>query len=237
MSANPRGDHDWLNKIQRRERFADFAFTLARIDWHYFTTHTFKNPLPREYERKAMFWRWASEVSKVCKVPLKNLLIALRCEQGESGGRPHLHALIGGVPSCNMMALRSQMYRAWLMTSSGATGDFRLYNRSLRGADYICKCLSGGANAYEINKFSIAEETTLSQSVFTLIRTLDATNERRYAQIMRKDRRVVNTGGAVRLAAMPAASSTESSIRDITASATVPGLSHPAPSMRAILDV
>jgi hypothetical protein len=140
-----------------------------------------------------MFWRWASEVSKVCNVPLKNLLIALRCEQGEIGARPHQHGLIGGVPSCNKMALRSQMMRWWKIIATNGDADFRIYDRSLAGADYVCKCL--GANAYEINKFSIAEETTLSQSVFSLIRTLDATNERRFSKLMRKERQVAKVLG------------------------------------------
>ena len=50
----------------------------------------------------------------------------------------------------HMMSLRSQMMRSWKIISGNANGDFRLYDRSLTGVDYICKCL--GANAYEINK-------------------------------------------------------------------------------------
>jgi len=59
MSAHPRADHSWMDKIHRRERFADFAYTLARINWDFFTTHTFKNPLPRESVRK-----WLDEATK-----------------------------------------------------------------------------------------------------------------------------------------------------------------------------
>jgi len=206
------------------------------VDWGFFTTHTFKNPLPRSRERVAMFWRWASDVSKICKVPLKNLLIALRCEQGEIGARPHLHALIGAVPSCNMMVLRSQMMRLWLMASHGGTGDFRLYNPSLAGADYICKCL--GANAYEISKFSVAEETTLSQSVFSLIRTLDATDDRRFRKLIRKDRTVANVKGSTQNFPLGVnAAPVTSSLQHITSSATVAGLVHPAPLMRSALGV
>ncbi len=170
MANNPRADHDWLDKIRRRERFADFAYTLARVDWDFFTTHTYINPIPKPYTRVNMFWRWASDVSKICKVPLKDLLIALRCEEGEIGARPHLHALVGGVPSCNKMSLRSQMMRSWKIIANNGDADFRLYDRSLAGADYVCKCL--GAKAYEINKFSIAESTTLSDSVITPIEVL-----------------------------------------------------------------
>jgi hypothetical protein len=76
---------------------------------------------------------------------------------------PYTPKWFAAVTTCNMMSLRSQMMRCWKIISGNAEGDFRLYDRSLMGADYVCKCL--GANSYEINKFSIAEETTLSDSV------------------------------------------------------------------------
>ena len=140
-----------------------------------------------------MFWRWASDVSKVCGVPLKNLLIALRCEQGEIGARPHLHALVGAVAGRNMMSLRSRMFRQWKIIANNADADFRPYDRSLAGADYVCKCL--GANAYEVDKFSLAEQTTLSDSVISLIRMLDANSERRYDEHKRKERQVARLRG------------------------------------------
>jgi hypothetical protein len=130
---------------------------------------------------------------KISGVPYKDLLIAVRGELGEIGGRPHFHCLLGGVTTCNMMSLRSQMFRSWKIISGNADGDFRLYDRSLMGADYVCKCL--GANSYEINKFSIAKETTLSDSVISLIRVLDAKSGRRCCEIERKDRQVAKAGG------------------------------------------
>jgi hypothetical protein len=210
MSANPRADKFSMAKIHRRERFADFAYTLARIDWDFFITLTFKNPLPRESVRKAMFWRWCRDVSKISGVPYKDLLIALRGELGEIGGRPHFHGLLKVATTCNMMSLRSQMMRCWKIISGNADADFRLYDRSLAGADYVCKCL--GANSYEINKFSIAEETTLSDSVISLIRVLDAKSGRRCCEIERKNRQVAKAAGFNQV--VPAGGS----IRDITAS-------------------
>jgi hypothetical protein len=124
MPANPRVDHAWKDKILRRERFADFAYTLARINWDFFTTHTYKNPLPRPVVRGAMVWRWCQDVSKFSGVPYKNLLIALRRERGEIGDRPHEHCLIGGLTSCNMMAVRSQMMRSWKIISGKAVAEF-----------------------------------------------------------------------------------------------------------------
>jgi len=229
MQRNPRADHASLDKILRRERFTDFAFTLARVNWQFFLTHTYSNPLPKGCVRGAMFWRWCRDVSEFSEVPYKDLLIALRCERGEIGGRPHLHSLVGGLTSCNMMAVRSQMIRAWKRVANNGHLDCRLYDRSLAGADYLCKCL--GANAYELSKFTIADETTLSHSVFSVIRNMDASGERRCCELIRKNRQVANWSGSAQV------SPDRSSIQHTTASVTVHGLSQPSPSNYKTLGV
>jgi hypothetical protein len=219
MANNPRADHFWKEKLQKRERFADFAYTLARIDWQLFTTHTFKNPMPRLSVQYDMYYRWLYQVSKVSKVPYGRILMALRGENGERGGRHHFHSLLGGVATGNIMTLRSQMMRLWKMTSGNADGDFRIYDGSLAGADYICKCLTG-ANEYELNKYSLAEETTLSKSVFRVVRTLDEMADRRCGKLNRKNGQVSNVGGHK----PPAQHGSGVMIRPESASAGLPGI-------------
>ena len=102
-----------------------------------------------------------------------------------------------------MMSLRSQMMRSWKILNGNADADFRLYDRSLAGADYICKCL--GANSYEVNKYSLAEETTLSDSVISLIRVLDAKGDRRCREVTRKYGQVAKVPGNTQVS--PGASS------------------------------
>jgi hypothetical protein len=92
------------------------------------------------------------------------------------------------------MTLRSQMMRLWKITSGNADGDFRIYERSLAGADCVCKALTG-ANEYELNKYSLAEETTLSKSVFRVVRTLDEMADRRCGKLNRKNGQVQNVAG------------------------------------------
>ena len=220
MANNPRADHFWKEKLQKRERFADFAYTLARIDWQLFTTHTFKNPMPRLSVQYDMYYRWLYQVSKVSKIPYGRILMALRGENGEIGGRHHFHSLLGGVATGNIMTLRSQMMRLWKMTSGNADGDFRIYDGSLAGADYICKCLTG-ANEYELNKYSLAEETTLSKSVFRVVRTLDEMADRRCGKLNRKNGQVSNVTGHK----PPAQHGSGVSIRPESASAGLPGIS------------
>lgn len=229
---NPRADHNWRAPIAQRERFSDFAHTLARVDWDLFTTFTFTNPLPKPYVRGAMVWKWFRTVSEIGEVPYKNMLIALRREHGEIGGRPHFHGLIGGLTSCNMASLKSQMIRAWKTIANNGHLDCRRYDRSLAGADYICKCL--GANAYELSKFTIADETTLSESVISLARVLAAKSDRRCCEVARKERQVARVNGAIdvngRMGCI--ASPVAGSIKDITVSAVAGGLDHPAPRMQ-----
>ena len=229
MANNPRADHFWKEKLQKRERFADYAYTLARIDWQFFTTHTYKNPMPRLSVQYDIYYRWLYQVSKVSKVPYGRILMALRGENGERGGRHHFHSLLGGVATCNIMTLRSQMMRLWKITSGNADGDFRIYDRSLAGAEYVCKALTG-ANEYELNKYSLAEETTLSKSVFRVVRTLDEMADRRCGKLNRKNGQVQKLAGhktpaqneldaKMRSSSVPVGLPGSSMLRDITASA------------------
>lgn len=150
--------------------------------------------MPRLSVQYDMYYRWLYQVSKVCKVPYGRILMALRGENGERGGRHHFHSLLGGVATGNIMTLRSQMMRLWKITSGNADADFRIYDRSLAGADYFCKALTG-ANEYELNKYSLAEETTLSKSVFRVVRTLDEMADRRCGKLNRKNGQVMNVTG------------------------------------------
>jgi hypothetical protein len=65
----------------------------------------------------------------------------------------------------------------WKRSTGGARIDVRQYDRSQAGAEYICKCL--GANAYELGKYNLALDVTLSDSVIRLIRGIDSSGERR----------------------------------------------------------
>jgi hypothetical protein len=52
-----------------------------------------------------------------------------------------------------------------------------------------------GAKEYELNKYSLAEETTLSKSVFRVVRTLDEMADRRCGKLNRKNGQVQNVTG------------------------------------------
>jgi len=167
MANNPRADRDWLNKIQQRERSGDFAWSLSKIDWDTFSTLTFPDPVPREKIAYGMVWRWCRTLSEVSGVSYNRLLISVRGEYGEQNGRFHFHVLVGGTTARNITTFCHQSVFNWKAISNMGRTDVRPYNRSLAGAEYICKCL--GANAYEVGKFNLADSVTLSKSVFKLL--------------------------------------------------------------------
>jgi len=177
---NPRIDKDWREPIRRSEVVTDYGISLARIQWDFFATMTFAGNVPKTHIAYGLAFRWLQELAKVSHVPYKRLLIALRGEEGESRGRFHFHCLIGGTFTRNYRALLHQSEWLWKIQTGGARVEVRQYERSLAGAEYVCKCL--GANAYELNKYSFANSVTLSASVVRLIAGIDASGERRSGQ-------------------------------------------------------
>ena len=177
MAKNPRIDRDWRDPIRRSETATDFGLSLARIQWDFFATPTFKGTVPRTNIAYGMAYRWLQEIAKVSGVPYNRLLMALRGEEGERNGRFHFHCLVGGTLTRNYHTLQHQAEWLWKHQTGGARVDVRQYDRSLAGADYVAKCL--GANAYELGKYSFANTVTLSASVIRLIAGMDASGDRR----------------------------------------------------------
>ena len=178
MAHNPRIDRDWRDPWLRSGRSADYAITLARVQWDLFTTPTFKGCVPRPNIAFGLVYRWCRGIAEHSGVPYKNLLLAIRGEYGEKNGRFHLHCLIGGTHTRNNQSLCHWSEWSWKHLTSGARIDCRQYDRSQAGAAYVAKCLNGG-NAYELGKYNLADSVTLSLSVFSLIRGLDESGERR----------------------------------------------------------
>src|ERR1039458_6372622 len=176
-SKNPRIDRDWREPIRKSEVATDFGISLARVQWDFFATPTFAGKVPRTQIAFGLAFRWLQDTAKVCRVPYNRLLIALRGEGGEEKGRFHFHCLVGGTATRNYHSLTHRLDHLWKFSTGSARVEIRQYDRSLAGADYVCKCL--GANAYELNKYSFANTVTLSASVIRLIAGIDASGDRR----------------------------------------------------------
>ena len=193
MARNPRPDPLSWDKIQLAERRGDFAWTLSRVAWDLFITLSFRDPVPRPAICYGMAYRFFRAAGEVTAVPYNRLLIALRGELGEINGRFHFHALLGGTATRNAITLSHQLERQWRIISGNAIPQVRPYDRTLAGAEYVAKCL--GANRYELGKYNLADEVTLSHSVLAVIRAMDAKGRRRRDELMRRNGQVMKASG------------------------------------------
>jgi hypothetical protein len=150
---------------------------LARVQWDLFCSPTFRGSVPRPPIAYGLVYRWCQDLAKHCQVPYNRQLLAVRGEVGEWKGRFHVHCLVGGTYTRNYETLCHYGEWLWKRSTGGARIDCRQYDRSQAGADYVCKCL--GANAYELEKYNLALDVTLSESVIRLIRGIDSSGERR----------------------------------------------------------
>jgi hypothetical protein len=73
--------------LASKELADNFAYTLARVRWDVFGTLTFKGCVPRLSVAYSHAWRHFRQAAKFTAQPYDQLLIALRAELGEKGGR------------------------------------------------------------------------------------------------------------------------------------------------------
>ena len=154
-----------------KESSDNFAYTLDRIRWDVFGTLTFKGCVPRRGIAYGHAWRHFRQAAELTGQPYARLLIALRDELGEATGRFHFHYLLGGTETRNAITLAHRLEHAW-KGQTGAFAKVRPYDCSQAGVPYITKCLSG-ADVYEMNKYISADQVTLSNSVYRVIRSLE----------------------------------------------------------------
>lgn len=148
-----------------------FAFALARLHWDVFGTLTFCGRVPRPHVAYGHAWRHIRYACRLSGSRYSRLLVALRGERGELGGRFHFHYLLGGLKATNVTTLCHRLERAWTRQTGARSVSVRPYDHALAGVPYILKCL-GGANAYELSKFGSAEtEVTLSASCVRVVRS------------------------------------------------------------------
>jgi len=155
-----------------RELADNFAYTLARVRWDVFGTLTFKGTVPRPSVAYGHAWRHFRHAAKLLARPYDQLLIALRAELGEKGERFHFHYLLGGTQACNVITLCHQLRHSWMGQTGATERMIRPFDHSQAGVAYVTKCLNG-ADVYEMNKFVSADEVTLSNSVYRVIRSLE----------------------------------------------------------------
>ena len=145
------------------------TYTLQRVHWQFFGTLTFRSVKVPERVRLTMFFAFVRSACRWHKFPFRKCLWALRQEPGEITGRLHFHFLIAGLPLYAVQVATCMSLKAQWEKLGGGMARVREYDSRKQGLDYTLKCLkveNGGANLYEVGKFSYsADEVMLSNSI------------------------------------------------------------------------
>lgn len=139
------------------------SFNLAKIDWDFFGTLTFRKVPNRALRKKCIFHYLRSVARAYGSRDWKwDLQWAVRHEFGEMTHRPHFHFLLKMKTDhtwSNATAAAHHLEWIWQEEVAGSAGfaDVRTYDPSLSGAEYIMKADQGwftsAANQYEMTKF------------------------------------------------------------------------------------
>jgi len=145
---------------------------LSRVAWDLFGTITFQGKVPRPNKAFGQAWEHFRCASRLTGTRYDHLLIALRWERGEIGGRPHFHYLLGGTLTSNRMSLSKMLEREWVVRTGGFP-EIRPFDISRNGCAYVSKCMDitgSGGDIFELRKFDRAEVVVVSSSVVRIIR-------------------------------------------------------------------
>ena len=145
---------------------------LAAVTWQYFCSFSLRSEKHCARFGPQMFVALVRIQARSFGLHFSRVLWCLRRELGESTGRPHLHAVIAGLPPFaggrNCLALMSQ----W-ESLGGGIARVSVYNSSLDGLDYILKgsgltestAKRWAGDYHELSKFGGSCDVTLSKSV------------------------------------------------------------------------
>lgn len=129
--------------------------------WCQFGTLTFLGKAaPSHGFRRKMAFAWLRTMATMADLDFSRLIWCLRDEQGEKTGRHHFHVLLGRTRLPLSPGTNFRLMAAWERLGGGMA-RVKTFNRSLAGAEYVSKCLSGestrGESAYELDKFGWTE--------------------------------------------------------------------------------
>ena len=156
-------------------------FSLAKVEWQFFGTLTFREPFLRAresgkggYQRFCKFQKFGRLLSASLNYSERNWerlnVNCLRLEPGEIGGLWHYHFLMAGLPvqtvnrgTCKFLE------HVWRELCRGGFCKIRVFDTQQNGVAYISKCLDP-RDKYEFNKFGLAQSLTFSPSCVSAIR-------------------------------------------------------------------
>jgi len=153
--------------------YAEGTFTdcLRRVKWQAFVTFTFKGTVPNRHRALAMFRNWCDTIES--SLECRGWYWFCRPELGETTGRFHLHALIGGLPPRALYAFESGTRNKVCVWLARACGFGLVTTRLMQSDDDALSYVgySDPSNAYESLKTARTTEPTLSPKLLRLLRS------------------------------------------------------------------
>lgn len=162
-------------------------YQLTRIRWQFFGSLTFRVAELPERVRLSMWFTAARKTAENFGLYFPTLPWCLRQEEGETTGRRHFHVLLGGLPSRAVTKSTNFALMAGWESVGGGMARYRIFDRTLNGVDYVCKCLGmSGADVYESAKFgSKSSGLMLSKGAEKILQRV-IREERRHVQRLDK---------------------------------------------------
>lgn len=162
-------------------------YTVARIEWQFFGTLTFKQERLPDRVRASMLFAFLRTCAGYYRVHFKKTLWCGRMEAGEMAARLHYHVLMAGFPPHAVQTRTCFAFmEAWRKVHGGHP-QVRVFNPNLDGVDYVLKgageaVLRYEGNDYELTKFGTADKVTFSESCLLAMRAgVDRRNTSRRA--------------------------------------------------------
>lgn len=159
-------------------------YQLKLVSWTYFCTFTWSaSQLGSVRSRESQIWdffrEWVEYERNETQLPQVNLArtpIVIRWERGETGDRPHAHALIQCTLRGQLTACFYRMHQ-WNTVHGYGFARIRLYDGVTNFADYCAQGLTAesarndlsNANSYELGKFDFADRLCINSAAWRVM--------------------------------------------------------------------
>jgi hypothetical protein len=162
------------------EMDSPMVHAIRDVPFDVFGHLSFKNPRPAGREVHALMMRIIRKSGRLSHTHLERILFVARGEYGEATHRFHMHILLGNLGLLShttgyLMTMKDAWSAARFNVGSfaGVMGDISQwwpYDPSLDGVGYVMKGLeryefAGEARSYELSKFGLTDEVTVSDSM------------------------------------------------------------------------
>ena len=145
MKTTTPGHERTATNSHHGQRVSPYFDALVRQPWQLFVTLTFRETVPSERKRIALFFALLRRLARRTHAHFPSLGWYLREENGGRFGRTHFHFMLTGLPTNRLGAAVCRWLVAEWQRLAGGTADARLYDPTRPGVRYTLKICSTDA--------------------------------------------------------------------------------------------